>query len=218
MAKRTFPEEGEKKKITASSLKKLLGIFRFVLPYKWIFIIGLFSLGLSSATLLSFPFFAGKLLDVAQGKSDFILKTIPQIGLTLLAILFLQSIFSFTRVYTFSIVSERTLADLRHTVYEKIVWLPQSFFDSRRVGELVSRITSDIGTFQDTFTFTLAELLRQALVLVIGVPLIFILMPKLTIFMLLTFPVLVLAALFFGKFIRKLSKRRRISWPAQMSL
>lgn len=156
---------------------------------------------------MSFPYFAGKLLDVAQGKTGFILTTITQIGLALLAILFLQSIFSFIRVYSFSVVSEKTLADLRHAVYEKMIWLPQSFFDSRRVGELISRITSDVSTLQDTFTFTLAELLRQVLVLLIGIPLIFILTPKLTIFMLLTFPLLVVAALFFGKFIRKLSKK-----------
>ena len=207
MAKQTFLNEGEKKPITKSNLRKLLGIFRFVLPYRWIFILGVVALGLSSGTLLSFPFFAGKLLDVAQGKTGFVLTTITEIGFALLGILFLQSIFSFIRVYTFSIVSEKTLADLRHAVYEKMIWLPQSFFDSRRVGELISRITSDVSTLQDTFTFTLAELLRQLLVLLIGIPLIFILTPKLTIFMLLTFPLLVLAALFFGKFIRKLSKK-----------
>lgn len=207
MAKRTFLSEGEKKPITKSNLRKLLGVFRFILPYRWVFVLGLLSLGLSSGTLLSFPYFAGKLLDVAQGKTGFILTTITQIGLALLAILFLQSIFSFIRVYSFSVVSEKTLADLRHAVYEKMIWLPQSFFDSRRVGELISRITSDVSTLQDTFTFTLAELLRQVLVLLIGIPLIFILTPKLTIFMLLTFPLLVVAALFFGKFIRKLSKK-----------
>lgn len=207
MAKRTFLDEGEKRRITASNLRKLLGVFRFVLPYRWVFLLGIISLFLSSATLLSFPFFAGKLLDVAQGKTNFIFTTITQIGLALIGILFLQSMFSFTRVYSFSVVSERTLADLRHAVYEKIIWLPQTFFDSRRVGELISRVTSDVGTLQDTFTFTLAELLRQILVLLIGIPLIFILTPKLTIFMLLTFPVIVVAALFFGKFIRKLSRK-----------
>jgi ABC-type multidrug transport system fused ATPase/permease subunit len=104
-------------------------------------------------------------------------------------------------------VSERTLADLRQAVYSKIIWLPMSFFDSRRVGELTSRLTSDVGTLQDVFTFTLAELLRQILILVIGIPLIFFLTPKLALFMLLTFPVLVIAALVFGKFIRKMSKK-----------
>jgi ATP-binding cassette, subfamily B, bacterial len=207
MARPKNLEEGEKRKLNKEGIRKLLGIFRFVVPYRSTFILGLVALALSSGTLLSFPFFAGKLLDVAQGKGDFILTSINQIALALIAILAIQSVFSFIRVYTFTMVSEKSLADLRHAVYSKIIWLPLSFYDSRRVGELTSRITSDVGTLYDTFTFTLAELLRQLLILLIGIPLIFILTPKLTIFMLLTFPVLVLSALFFGKFIRKLSKK-----------
>lgn len=207
MAKRTLVADGEKRPLNKSGFQKLIGVFRFVLPYRWTFILGLVALGLSSGTLLAFPYFAGKLLDVAQGKKDFFFTSINQIALALIGILLIQSVFSFIRVYTFTFVSERTLADLRQHVYTKIVWLPLSFFDSRRVGELISRITSDVSTLQDTFTFTLAELLRQLLVLLIGIPVILILYPKLTIFMLLTFPVLVLAALFFGKFIRKLSKK-----------
>ncbi|MCU0369029.1 MAG: ABC transporter transmembrane domain-containing protein, partial [Cyclobacteriaceae bacterium] len=207
MAKRKLKEDGEKRPLNKSGIKKLIGVFRFVLPYRWTFIVGLVALALSSGILLGFPYLAGKLLDVAQGNKDFYLTSINQIGLALIAILLVQGVFSFLRVYTFTKVSERTLADLRQHVYTKIIWLPISFFDKRRVGELISRITSDVATLQDTFTFTLAELLRQLLVLIIGIPVIFILFPHLTVFMLLTFPVLVLAALFFGKFIRKLSKK-----------
>jgi ATP-binding cassette subfamily B protein len=207
VARRSFLDEGEKKPVTASNLRKLLGVFQFVIPYKWTFIAGLISLTLSSTTVLAFPFLAGKLLDVASGKTGFILTSVNQVALALMGILVLQSIFSFGRVYSFSIVSERTLADLRLAVYQKIIWLPMSFFDSRRIGELLSRITSDVGTLQDTFTTTLAELLRQLLVLVIGVTIIFVLTPELALFMLMTFPLLVVGALVFGKFIRKLSRK-----------
>lgn len=207
MAKRNFLEEGEKRPVNKEGFKRLAGIFKFMLPYRWMFAFGLVALGLSSGILLSFPYFAGQMLDVAQGKKSFIFTTVNQIGITLMGILVIQSVFSFIRVYTFTQVSERTLADLRQAVYSKIIWLPMSFFDSRRVGELTSRLTSDVGTLQDVFTFTLAELLRQILILVIGIPLIFFLTPKLALFMLLTFPVLVIAALVFGKFIRKMSKK-----------
>lgn len=207
MAKRNFLEEGEKRPVNKEGFKRLAGIFKFMLPYRWTFAFGLVALGLSSGILLSFPYFAGQMLDVAQGKKSFIFTTVNQIGITLMSILVIQSVFSFIRVYTFTQVSERTLADLRQAVYSKIIWLPMSFFDSRRVGELTSRLTSDVGTLQDVFTFTLAELLRQILILVIGIPLIFFLTPKLALFMLLTFPVLVIAALVFGKFIRKMSKK-----------
>jgi len=208
MAKRKVDtEEGEKKRLTKAGLQKFVGIFKFVHPYRWIFGGGLLALSLSSLTALSFPFLAGKLLDIAQGKSVFFLSSINQIALALIAVLLLQSVFSFLRVYTFSIVSERSLADLRHAIYQKMIWLPQSFFDSRRVGELISRITADVGTLQDAFAFMLAELLRQTLVLAICVVVIAVLTPKLTLFMLLSFPLLVLAALLFGKFIRKLSRK-----------
>jgi ATP-binding cassette, subfamily B, bacterial len=196
----------EKRSLNKASLRYLSGVFRFMLPYKGLFILGLISLALSSLTLLAFPRLSGELLDVAKGEGEYF-DSVNEVALILLAILFVQAIFSFIRVYTFSIVSERGMADVRKAVYQKIIWLPMTFFDNRRVGELMSRITSDVSTLQDTFSFTLAELLRQLLTLIFGIGIIFYLAPTLTGFMLLTFPVLVISALVFGKYIRKLSKK-----------
>lgn len=196
----------EKRSLNKASLRYLSGVFRFMLPYKGLFILGLVSLALSSLTLLAFPRLSGELLDVAKGEGQYF-SSVNEVALILLGILFVQAIFSFIRVYTFSIVSERGMADVRKAVYQKIIWLPMTFFDNRRVGELMSRITSDVSTLQDTFSFTLAELLRQLLTLVFGTAIIFYLAPTLTGFMLLTFPVLVISALVFGKYIRKLSKK-----------
>jgi ABC-type multidrug transport system fused ATPase/permease subunit len=207
MARLEFNPDQVKLPLTGANLKKLLQILRFVHPYRWYLITGLLALILSSATLLSFPYFAGQLLDIAAGKKGLWFGTIDQVALFLLAILLIQGIFSFIRVYTFSVTSERSLADLRLALYRKIIWQPMSFFDSRRTGELISRITSDVGTLQDLFTFTLAELLRQSLTLVLGGTLIFLLAPRLTAFMLLIVPVLVVLALVFGRFIRGLSRK-----------
>ncbi len=98
------------------------------------------------------------------------------------------------------------MADVRQAVFSNMLSLPLSFFDSRRVGELTSRITSDVSMLQDTFSTTLAEVFRQVATLLIGTAVIFFITPKLTLFMLGTFPVLVVVALVFGRFIRKLSK------------
>jgi ABC-type multidrug transport system fused ATPase/permease subunit len=200
-------EEVKKIPVTKAGLRKFASVFRFVWPYRGYFILGLVSLALSSLTALSFPFLAGKLLEVAGGGSDFYLKTINQVAGALLGILVFQATFSFGRVYFFSQVTERALADLRGAVYSKLIWLPQSFFDSRRIGELISRITSDVGTLQDAFAYMLAELLRQIIVLTVGTAILIVLTPKLTIFMVLTFPVLVVAAMVFGKYIRKMSRK-----------
>ncbi len=208
MAKRRTKESEteEKRRLDKKGLRQLIGIFRFMLPYKGIFLVGLVSLALSSLTLLAFPRLAGELLDVASGHPKYF-ESINQVAVALLLILFAQSIFSFIRVYTFSIVSEKGMADVRKTVYSKVIWLSMDFFDNRRVGEVMSRLTSDVGTLQDTFSFILAELLRQVLTLVFGVAIIFYLAPTLTVFMLITFPLLVVSALIFGKYIRKLSKK-----------
>jgi ATP-binding cassette, subfamily B, bacterial len=209
MAKRNSGEtlkDEEKRPLNAQSFKHLLDIFRFTFPYRGPFIIGFVALVLSSGTLLAFPFLAGKLLDIATGKKIPYFSSINEIALALVVILFVQSIFSFVRVYTFALVSERGLADLRKTLYKKIIWLPLSFFDNRRVGELMSRITADVAILTDLFSITIAEFFRQIMMVVLGTAIIFLFAPKLTGFMLLTFPILVVLALVFGKYIRRLSK------------
>lgn len=206
MAKRREQlRDSEKRPLNKSSFKKLLGIFRFVIPYKRQFIFGMICLLFSSVILLSFPYLAGKLVDIASGKT-WILNSINQLTLALVIVLLTQSIFSFLRVYLFSQVSERSMADVRRSVFSNILLLPLTFFDNRRVGELTSRITSDVTMLQDTFSTTLAEVFRQVATLIIGTVVIFFITAKLTLFMLGTFPVLVIAALLFGRYIRKLSK------------
>ena len=89
--------EEEKRSINKSSMKRLLGVFRFMLPHKLLFIFGLICLVLSSGTMLSFPFFAGQLLDLASGKEVPYFNTINQVAIALMVILLVQSFFSFTK-------------------------------------------------------------------------------------------------------------------------
>src|SRR5690606_5831140 len=198
-------EEGEKRKLNKQSMRKLGGIFNFMLPYKFHFTLGLIFLVFSSSLLLTFPFVAGKLIDTASGEA-WIFSDINSIALILLGILFIQSIFSFFRVWFFAKVSERSMRDIRLALYSRLVNLPMTFFDKRRTGELISRITSDVSLLQDTFSVTLAELFRQLVTLLAGTAFLIITTPKLSLFMLATFPVLVVIAMIFGRFIRKLSK------------
>ncbi|MBL6446128.1 ATP-binding cassette domain-containing protein [Fulvivirga sp. 29W222] len=195
----------EKRKLNKTNFKKLIGIFKYTLPYKGLFILGMVCLFFSSTILLAFPYLTGKLIDVASGEV-WVLNSVNKVAVALVGVLLTQSIFSFFRVYLFAQVSERSMADVRLSTYSKLITLPVKFFDSRRVGELISRITSDVSMLQDTFSVTLAELFRQFATLIIGTGIILYLAPRLTVFMLATFPILIIAALFFGKFIRNLSK------------
>lgn len=194
----------EKRKISKDGLKKALKLFRFVLPYKGTFFVGLIFLVLSSATTLSFPMLIGEMTRVIEGNSKF---TLNQVTLFFGGILLLQGVFSFFRVYYFAQVSERTAADIRRKVYSKFITLPIQFFEQRRVGELTSRITSDVSSLQSVLSITLAEFFRQIATLSVGVGIILYLSWKLTLFMLATFPLLVGAAFVFGKYIRKYAKK-----------
>jgi ATP-binding cassette, subfamily B, bacterial len=196
----------EKRSLNKASLSQLGKIYRFMKPYQGMFLFGLLSLFLSSFTIMAFPRLAGELLDVASGTPKYF-DSIGQVAGVLILVLLVQAVFSFIRVYTFNVVTEHGIEDIRKAVYKKVIWSPMTFFDSRRVGELMSRLTADVGTLQSLFSFVLAELLRQLTTLIFGIAIMIYIAPKLSVFMLATFPVLVIAALVFGKFIRKHSKK-----------
>ncbi|UOQ67371.1 ABC transporter ATP-binding protein [Hymenobacter volaticus] len=206
----TLEPEVPKKKLTKESLRHGLRIFRYVLPYRGKFTVGMILLALSSATVMLFPWVIGKLTDAANGK-PFVLPngtaiSINQIAIGLFAVIVLQGIFSFGRIWFFTQVSEFTVRDIRQALYQKFVTLPIPFFEKNRVGAITSRITSDVGMIQDSFSLTLAELFRQIMTLVVGIVFIMMVSVKLSLFMLLTFPPIVVVAMVFGRKIRVLAK------------
>ncbi len=191
-----------KQRLTRDGFKKLITIFRYAYPYRIKYVLGLIALAFSIGTSLLFPKLLGEILAVLEKKSNY---TINQVIGVLVIVLVLQSVFSFARVYFFTQVSERTIADIRKSLYSKIISLPIHFFEQRRVGELMSRITSDIGMLQGLITTTVAEFIRQIITIIVGVVIISLISWKLTVFMLATFPILIVVALLFGRYIRKLS-------------
>ena len=191
-----------KQRLTKDGFKKLITIFKYAKPYRLKYFLGLVALAFSLGTSLLFPKLLGEILAVLEKKSDY---TINQVIVVLVIVLVLQSVFSFARVYFFTQVSERTIADIRKSLYTKIISLPIHFFEQRRVGELMSRITSDIAMLQGLITTTVAEFIRQIVTIIVGVVIISLISWKLTVFMLATFPILIVVALVFGRYIRKLS-------------
>jgi ABC-type multidrug transport system fused ATPase/permease subunit len=146
----------------------------------------------------------GDLLDAATNST---LEKINRLGTILIAVFLVNAVFSYFRIYLFAVVTQKTLALLRQTTYNHLIKLPMSFFSSRRVGELNSRISADISLLQETFTTTLAQFVRQVITIVGGIALLTFISPRLTVFMLALIPVVAVVARIFGTFIRKLSKQ-----------
>ena len=193
-----------KSKITLSALQKAKLIFQFSGKHLWKFYVGLFFLLLTGGTALAFPKLMGLLVDCVNNKDT---AQANFIALSLLGILFMQSIFSFFRLSLFVNFTENTLANLRLALYSNLVKLPMSFFSQKRVGELNSRISSDITQIQDTLTSTIAEFLRQFILIIGGIALLATESFKLTLLMLSVVPLVAVAAVIFGRFIRSYSKK-----------
>ncbi len=194
-----------KRKVSGDEIKKALSIYRFILPYKWQFIIGLICLVVSTSVVAIIPVGFGKLIDAAtlnSMKGDKLLEIGLILGLTLLV----QAVFSFFRIYLFEYVSQHAMATIRKEVYGKIITQPLYFFESRRVGELTSRITTDIAQLQESFSLNLAAFVRQLVLPIVCIPFLLTISTELTFWMLGTFPLMILIAVIFGRYIRTLSK------------
>ncbi|MDR7371600.1 ABC transporter transmembrane domain-containing protein [Flavobacterium aquidurense] len=193
-----------KAKLDSNSLQKAIRIFKYGKGHKWKFFLGLVFLLLTSATALAFPKLMGMLVDCVTNKD---LSRANEIAVGLMAILTLQAIFSFFRISLFVNFTENSLSNIRFALYENLVKLPMGFYSQKRVGELNSRISADISQLQDTFTTTIAEFLRQFILIIGGFVILGSISPKLTLMMLAIVPIVAVAAVIFGRFIRKYGKK-----------
>lgn len=203
---RTAPRE--KVKLTREKLLRSLAVFRYVLPYRGAFILGMVFLAGGSLLFLYIMKLPGEMFNIIAGDSHRG-QTLTGVFLLLLLLLAIQSVLSYFRVRLFAYLSEKSMAALREDLYQKLVTLPIPYLEERRVGELTSRITNDVTQVQGVVAMTLAEFLRQIIVFLGGVGIIVITMPRLALTMLATFPVVVVSAMFFGKYIRRLMRDRQ---------
>ncbi|MEZ4805104.1 MAG: ABC transporter transmembrane domain-containing protein [Bacteroidia bacterium] len=214
-----------KAKINKQTLSELRFVFKYLKPYKKYFLGGLFFISLSAFSTMAFPFLMGKMIGAVSNETVELSKStnLPSMmdGFSLgdekwplnitLALIFLQlslqTIFSFMRVYLLTKAGTNATADLRKSLYSKLITLPMSFFSAQRVGDLSSRIGADTGQIQDTVSFVLAEFLRGILTLIIGLSLIFFISFKLALIMLSIVPLIAISAVVLGGKIRKMSRR-----------
>ncbi|MEO0876719.1 MAG: ABC transporter transmembrane domain-containing protein, partial [Bacteroidota bacterium] len=151
MADDAITPESENKKMSGQRLKEGLRIFRYVLPYKWHFVMGMLALVVGSLLFLAITLVPGEMLNVLSGQSERSFS-INQLFLFVIILLGVQSVLSFFRVHWFAIVSEKGMANLRSDIYQKLIGLSIPFFEQRRVGELTSRITTDVAQVQNVIS------------------------------------------------------------------
>jgi ABC-type multidrug transport system fused ATPase/permease subunit len=199
MAKRDLP----KAKMNLANLRKAFSVFGFVSPgNKILFILGLIFLSGTAITSILFPKFTGDLINAKSLSID----EINAAGVIFIYLFLAQAVFSFLRVVLFVKVTEDMVYNLRTKLYERVISKPLEFFTENRIGDINSRFGADLGQIQDAFTTNVAFFIRQLLIIILGIGAIFWTSFELAKLMLITIPVVMIVAVVFGRFIRKISK------------
>ncbi len=176
------------------------------------FILGTIFLAISAGASLMFPKLLGDLMDgafvynggnIAKAPNT---EALQKVAIYFVYLFIIQAVFSFARIAIYVRVTEDMTYGLRTDLFKSVIGQNMNFHNQNRVGELLSRFSADVAQIQDAFTTNLAMFIRQILILIGGVVVLFVTSSKLAVMMLATLPAIIIIALLFGRFIRKKSK------------
>ncbi len=159
----------------------------------------------SAALSLVFPAVIQQVVDSALQDRNFDL--LNQVTLFLLAIFLLRSVTSFFETYNLNYIGERIMVDLRTQLYAHLNTLSLGFFVERRVGELVSRMSSDVTVMRSVLTENVNVILQQTAIMFGSVGIMFIINTRLTLFIIALIPILVGLGFVFGFYLQRISTR-----------
>ena len=179
-------------------------ILRFLLPYRW----------RAAGAAIALVVAAGSVLAVGQGlrmvvDRGFVAdnpQLLDRMLLLTLAIVTVMAAASASRYYLVTWIGERVAADLRRAVFDHVITLEPAFFEINGVGEIQSRITTDTTLLQTILGSSFSVAVRNFLMMIGAVVMLFVTSPRLATLVLVGIPVVVIPILFFGRRVRRLSR------------
>ncbi|AZD91464.1 Efflux ABC transporter, permease/ATP-binding protein [Pseudomonas chlororaphis subsp. aureofaciens] len=177
---------------------------RFIAPYRWQALGALLALVVTAGITLSMGQGIRLLVDQGfmTGSPDLLNQSI---GLFLLLVLGL-AVGTFVRFYLVSWIGERCVADIRRQVFNHLIYLHPGFYENNRSSEIQSRLTADTTLLQSVIGSSLSLFLRNALMVIGGIVLLFVTNPKLTSIVVIALPLVLVPILIFGRRVRSLSR------------
>lgn len=180
-------------------------LFAYLKPYWGRMTLALLALLASSGFGLVFPLIIVRLLDSVTKVKNF--ASLNNMALLLAGVFLLQAAFSFFQSYLLAYIGEHIVYDLRTSLYEHLQRLSLDFYANRRVGDMVSRLSSDVTQMRTMLTGNFTAFLSQIVTLIGSIVIVLTLNARLTLFILALVPALLLVAFVFGSRIEKGSTR-----------
>jgi len=184
-----------------SSYQRLLGLARPEVP---LLAVASVALLVSSAMSLAYPQAAGWLVDAMIGESA---GNLNQLGVLLVVLFAVQSVFSMLRAWLFTVAGERIVARLRGDLYRAIIGQDIAFYDASRTGELTNRLSSDTSVLQNAVTVNISMALRFGLSVIGGAGFMLYSSPQLALTASAIVPIVAIGAAVYGRWMRTLSRK-----------
>ncbi|MGI9450691.1 MAG: ABC transporter transmembrane domain-containing protein [Geminicoccaceae bacterium] len=196
-------KDGDKRESSRnlSALGRLSGYLR---PYRLQLVLTLIALVVAAAAVLAFGAGFRYLIDGAFGAGQS--EALDHALKAALIVVVVLAAATFARAFLVTWLGERLVADLRKDVYGHVVGLSPSFFELTRTGEVLSRLTADTSVVQSVISSSLSQALRNVLLLVGGLMLLFVTNLKLTLLILVVVPLVVVPIVVIGRRVRLLSR------------
>ena len=182
--------------------RRLLGYLR---PHLGLFAIAVVALVIGTAAGLLLPLVVGGFVGEVVSAGD--AGGLDQLVLLLAGLTLVLAVTTFAQTWALGVMGERIVARLRGQVFDRLVSLELDFYVRRRVGELISRLSSDVTQVRTMLTQTLTSLLSSVLSLIGAIVILFLLSPTLLIIILALAPALVIVAMVFARPLRRLSTK-----------
>jgi ATP-binding cassette subfamily B protein len=189
---------------TRARLRPLLALAPYVARYRGRALLAFISLTVAAITTLVVPIAVRRMIDF--GFSPEGIALINSYFSVMIAVVAVLAAASASRYYLVMTIGERIVADLRRDVFAHLISLSPSFFDSARSGELVSRLTADTTQIKSAVGASVSIALRNMMLFIGATTMMVITSPKLSGFVLLAIPVIVIPLVAFGRWVRRLSR------------
>lgn len=204
----TGPEREKSKRIGILS-----ALWPFLRPYRLMMALALVALVMTSAVSLALPIAVRRVVDSFAESRGQLLDEYFSMALILAALLALGTA---SRYYLVTRLGERVVADMRKAVFDRVISMSPAFFERIMTGEVLSRITTDTTLILAVISSSVSLALRNTLVTLGGLVLLFVTSPKLTFFVFLIIPAVVIPLATLGRRMRALSRANQ-DWIAASS-